>query len=204
MLPLLSLSNLGNCCIFGYLTVGFVLGSTTYISPGRIIYLRRSSVVLEKVFLSKLPLLNCPKSGKCIFTTVSVVVQYFSVFHSEIALQTAVGLAPFWCIFTIDWAKENYFDLQLKPICYSDCELARVYDFKERISLGLISYFLCSCLLHILQLCSVLYTVYIVQCTAMTIILRIGWKRQWVCSKLWTSLVNMCLSLWVINHVLAL
>ena len=79
----------------GHLTVGFVLGSTTYISPGRIISLPRSSVVLEMVFLSKLPLLNCPKSGKCIFTTVSVVVQYFSVFHSEFALQTAVGLAPF-------------------------------------------------------------------------------------------------------------
>ena len=155
----------GTVVFVGYLTVGFVLGSTTYISPGRIIYLRCSSVVLEKVFLSKLPLLNCPKSGKCIFTTVLFVLQYFSVFHSEVALQTSVGLAPFWCIFTIDWAKENYFDLQLKPICYSDCELARVYDFKERISLGLISYFLCSCLLHILQLCSVLYTVYSVQCT---------------------------------------
>ena len=85
----------GTVVFVGYLTVGFVLDSTTYISPGRIIYLRRSSVVLEKVFLTKLPLLNCPKSGKCIFTTVSVVVQYFSVFHSEIAVQTAVGLAPF-------------------------------------------------------------------------------------------------------------
>ena len=156
MLPLLSLSNLGNCCIFGYLTVGFVLGSTTCVA---------AQWVLEKVFLSKLPLLNCPKSGKCIFTTVLFVLQYFCVFHSEVALQTSVGLAPFWCIFTIDWAKENYFDLQLKPMCYSDCELARVYDFKERISLGLISYFLCSCLFHILQLCSVLYTVYSVQCT---------------------------------------
>ena len=83
------------CTQCDFASLGFVLDSTTYISPGRIIYLRRSSVVLEKVFLSKLPLLNCPKSGKCIFTTVSVVVQYFSVFHSEIALQTAVGLAPF-------------------------------------------------------------------------------------------------------------
>ena len=144
----------GSVVFVGYLTVGFVLGSTTHISPGRIIYFRRSSLVLEKVFLSKLPLLNCPESGQCIFTTVSVVVQYFSVFHSEIALQTDVGVAPFWCIFTIDWAKENYFDLQLKPMCYSDCELARVYNFKERISLGLISYFLCSCLLHMLQLCT--------------------------------------------------
>ena len=127
----------GTVVFVGYLTVGFVLDSTTYISPGRIIYMLHSSVVLEKVFLSKLPLLNCPKSGKCIFTTVLFVLQYFSVFHSEVALQTAVGLAPFWCIFTINWAKENYFDLQLKPVCLSDCELARVYDFKEKISLGL-------------------------------------------------------------------
>ena len=97
----------GTVVFVGYLTVGFVLDSTTYISPGRIIYMLHSSVVLEKVFLSKLPLLNCPKSGKCIFTTVLFVLQYFSVFHSEVALQTSVGLAPFWCIFTIDWAKEN-------------------------------------------------------------------------------------------------
>ena len=70
----------GTVVFVGYLTVGFVLDSTTYISPGRIIYMLHSSVVLEKVFLSKLPLLNCPKSGKCIFTTVSLVVQYFFVF----------------------------------------------------------------------------------------------------------------------------
>ena len=49
----------GTVVFVGYLTVGFVLDSTTYISPGRIIYLRRTSVVLEKVFLSKLSLLNC-------------------------------------------------------------------------------------------------------------------------------------------------
>ena len=85
----------GTVVFVGYLTVGFVLGSTTYISPGRIIYLRRSSVVLEKVFLSKLPLLNFPESGKCIFTTVSVVVQYFSFLHSQVALKTAVRLAHF-------------------------------------------------------------------------------------------------------------
>ena len=54
----------GTVVFVGYLTVGFVLDSTTYISPGRIIYMLHSSVVLEKVFLSKLPLLNCPKSGK--------------------------------------------------------------------------------------------------------------------------------------------
>ena len=48
---------------------------------------------------------------------------------------------------------------------HSDCELVRVYDFKERISVELISYFLGSCLLHILQLCSVLYTVSSVHCT---------------------------------------
>ena len=49
-------------------------------------YLRHSSVVLERVFLSMLPLLNCPKSGKRIFKSVSVVVQYFSVLHSQVAL----------------------------------------------------------------------------------------------------------------------
>ena len=73
-------------------------------------YLRHSSVLLERVFLSMLPLLNCPKSGKRIFTSVSVVVQYFSVCHSQVALQTAVRLAHFWSIFTTDCAKENYFD----------------------------------------------------------------------------------------------
>ena len=49
-------------------------------------YLRHSSVLLERVFLSMLPLLNCPKSGKRIFKSVSVVVQYFSVLHSQVAL----------------------------------------------------------------------------------------------------------------------
>ena len=58
-------------------------------------YLRHSSVLLERVFLSILPLLNCRKSGKRIFKSVSVVVQYFSVLHSQIALKTAVRLANF-------------------------------------------------------------------------------------------------------------
>ena len=60
--------------------------STTYISSGQIIYLRHSYVLLERVFLSILPLLICPKSGKRIFTSVSVEVQYFSVFHSQVKL----------------------------------------------------------------------------------------------------------------------
>ena len=47
-------------------------------------YLRHSSVLLERVFLSMLPLLNCPKSGKRIFKSVSVVVQYFSVLHRKL------------------------------------------------------------------------------------------------------------------------
>ena len=96
----------GTVVFVGYLTVGFVLGLTTYISPGLFTHFSHSSAVLEKVFLSKLPLLNCPNSGKCIFTSVSVVDQYFSVFHNQVPLQTALCLAPFWRIFSTDCAKD--------------------------------------------------------------------------------------------------
>ena len=33
-----------------------------------------------------LPLLNCPKSGERVFKSVSVVIQYFSVSHSQVHL----------------------------------------------------------------------------------------------------------------------
>ena len=140
-------------------------------------YLRHSSVLLERVFLSMLPLLNCPKSGKRIFKSVSVVVQYFSVLHSQIALKTAVRLALFWSIFTTDCAKDNYFDVELKMICQFRLWAGPGFQFQERISLGLILYFLCSYLLHLLQLCCVLYTVYSADNYFKNT------KRQCVCSK---------------------
>ena len=144
-------------------------------------------------FLSMLPLLNCPKSGNSIFTSISVEVQYFSVLHSQIALKTAVRLALFWSIFTTDCAKDNYFDVELKMICQFRLWAGPGFQFQERISLWLISYFLYSYLLHLLQLSSGLYTVY------STLYIGDNYfnnrKRQCVCSKLWTSLVNMCLSL---------
>ena len=203
ILPLLALSNLGNCCICRpshcWICFGFY---NIYFSWKNHILASQLSGAGEgfsfKVATSKLPKIGKMHIHNCF--SCSLIFLCFSQWSCS---PNSCRFGPFLMHFHY-WLEKNYFDLQLKPICYSDCELARVYDFKERISLGLISYFLCSCLLHLLQLCSVLYTVYNVQCTAMTIILRIGRKRQWVCSKLWTSLVNMRLSLWVIKHVLVL
>ena len=99
----------GTVVFVGYLTVGFVLGSTTYISPGRIIYLRRSSVVLEKVFLTKLPLLNCPKSGKCMFTTFFSCTSLFLCFSQWSCSPNSCRFGPFLMHFHYRLGKRKLF-----------------------------------------------------------------------------------------------
>ena len=93
----------GTVVFVGYLTVGFVLDSTTYISPGRIIYMLHSSVVLEKVFLSKLPLLNCPNRENAysqlfylyfnisLFFTVKLLSKQLSVWPLSDAFSWSIG-----------------------------------------------------------------------------------------------------------------
>ena len=148
MLPLLSLSNLGNCCIFGYLTVGFVLGSTTYISPGLFPHLCHSSAVLEKVFLASSKL---AKFGEVHIHICFSCRSIFLCFSQSSSSPNSSLFGPFLKDFLYRLCKRLTI-LMSNLNWYSDCELAIVYDFKERISHGQISYFLCSCLLHLLQL----------------------------------------------------
>ena len=165
ILELLALSNLGNCCICQISHCWICFGPfDKYISWKNHILASQFSGAGEgfsfKVATSKLP-----KIGKMHIHNCFICTSIFLCFSQWSCSPNFCRFGPFLMHFHYRLGKRKYFDLQLKPICYSDCELARVYGFKERISLGLISYFLCSCLFHILQLCSVLYTVYSVQCT---------------------------------------